>query len=40
LEELKNKLQASEEKIRELLIPQDPNDHKNAIVENQSWNWS
>ena len=33
LEELKNKFQASEEKIRELLIPQDPNDHKNAIVE-------
>ena len=33
LEELKNKFQTSEEKIRELLIPQDPNDHKNAIVE-------
>ncbi|HOD59947.1 MAG TPA: peptide chain release factor 1 [Candidatus Syntrophosphaera sp.] len=33
LEELKDKLQASEEKIRELLIPSDPNDHKNAIVE-------
>lgn len=33
LEELKNKFQACEEKIRELLIPQDPNDHKNAIVE-------
>ena len=33
LEELKDKLQASEEKIRELLIPSDPNDHKNAIIE-------
>ncbi|MFA7029422.1 MAG: peptide chain release factor 1 [Candidatus Cloacimonadaceae bacterium] len=33
LTELENKIQASEAKIRELLIPSDPNDHKNAIVE-------
>jgi peptide chain release factor 1 len=33
LAELENKIQASEAKIRELLIPSDPNDHKNAIVE-------
>lgn len=33
LEELENKMLASEEKLRDLLIPSDPNDSKNAIVE-------
>lgn len=33
LEDLENKMLASEEKLRDLLIPSDPNDGKNAIVE-------
>lgn len=33
LEELENLMAASAEKLRDLLIPSDPNDSKNAIVE-------
>ena len=33
LEDLKQKLEQSELKLRDLLIPSDPNDGKNAIVE-------
>ncbi len=33
LERLRQALEASELQLRELLIPSDPNDHKNAIIE-------
>ncbi len=33
LDDLNNRMAASEEKLRDLLIPSDPNDGKNAIVE-------